>query len=119
MCCFSHFQPLVSFLLYSFFELDTYYLIKFFDAELPLLFPEEVVLVNFTVSSDVLLIPDPFGDGGMVEDHGAPEARQFPRALAGGRKDRKIGQRASDTKSQGEQCRMSGDVLGRMTTDAT
>ena len=39
------------------------------------------------------------GDGGMVEDHGAPEARQLPRVWTRDRKETESCQRVSGVKS--------------------
>ena len=38
-------------------------------------------------------------DGGTVEDHGAPEAKQLPRAWTRGCRERKSSKRASGAKS--------------------
>ena len=38
-------------------------------------------------------------DGGMVDDHGAPEARQLPRVWTKGRTETESCQRVSDAKS--------------------
>ncbi len=48
----------------------------------------------------LLLITRPLpGDGGMAEDHGAPEAGQLPRVWTRGRKETKSRQRVSGAKS--------------------
>ena len=45
-------------------------------------------------------------DGGMAEDHGAPEASQFPRAWTSGRRDRESPNSERRKKSVAGQCRM-------------
>ena len=45
-------------------------------------------------------------DGGMAEDHGAPEAGKLPRAWTRGPKETESRQRASGAESVAGQCRM-------------
>ena len=48
----------------------------------------------------VVVVTLPFPrNGGMAEDHGAPEARRLPRAWTRGRKETKSSQRMSGAKS--------------------
>ena len=48
----------------------------------------------------LLLVTRPFPmDGGMAEDHGAPEAGQLPRVWTRGRKETESRQRVSGVKS--------------------
>ena len=48
----------------------------------------------------LLLVTRPLSrDGGMVEDHGAPEAGQLPRVWTRGRKETESRQRVSGAKS--------------------
>ena len=48
----------------------------------------------------LLLITQPLPrDGGMAEDHGAPEAEQLPRVWTRGRKEKESRQRVSGAKS--------------------
>ena len=49
---------------------------------------------------DFLLFTRPLPrDGGMAEDHGAPEAEQLPRAWTRGRRETESRQRVSGAKS--------------------
>ena len=57
---------------------------------------------RFVLSYDdvLLLITRPLPrDGGMAEDHGAPEAGQLPRVLTRGHKETESRQRVSGAKS--------------------
>ena len=47
----------------------------------------------------VVVYPTPSGDGGMAEDHGAPEAGQLPRVWTRGHKETESRQRVSGAKS--------------------
>ena len=53
-------------------------------------------------------------DGGMAEDHGAPEAGQFPRVWTRGHKETESRQRVRSWTVQNEM----RDVLGRVSTGA-
>ena len=55
----------------------------------------------------LLLVTRPLPrDGGMVEDHGAPEAGQLPRILTRGRKETESPKSERRKESVAEQCRM-------------
>ena len=57
-------------------------------------------------------------DGGIAEDHGAPEARQLPRAWTRGRRERLAKERAAQrVRSWTVQNEMRGD-LGRVSAGA-
>ena len=50
--------------------------------------------------------PTPSQDGGMAEDHGAPEAGQLSRVWTRGRTETESRQRVSGAESVAGQCRM-------------
>ena len=54
----------------------------------------------------VVVYPTLPRDGGMAEDHGAPEAEQLPRVWTRGRGEIESRQRVSGAESVAGQCRM-------------
>ena len=67
----------------------------------------EIKIKGYYVKMLLLLFTRPLlRDGGMAEDHGAPEAEQLPRVCTRGRREIESHQRVSGAESVAGQCRM-------------
>ena len=68
--------------------------------------PQDTNLIRFGTAL-LLLVTRPLPrDGGMAEDHGAPEAGQLPRVWTRGHTETESRQRVSGAESVAGQCRM-------------
>ena len=93
-----NFSPLIS-LIHSFFLSRTGGVVSQLNSSIHRL-PQHPLRILCSLMLSLLLVTRPLTrDGGMAEDHGAPEAGQLPKVWTRGRRETESRQRVSDAKS--------------------